>query len=109
MLIFRYMNTQELIALFQGEKEFFASMPDLKEVVLYGSALQEETLTDDVDLLIVPSREMSEGEKVDLRQKVWERFKDKFTVMVDVQVSTEELNKDLLASRGVKLHPVYTK
>jgi len=103
------MNTQELITLLKAEEAFFASVPDIKEVILYGSALREETLTDDIDLLILPSREMSEGEKVDLRRRVWEHFKEAVPVMVDVQVSSEELSKELLASRGVGMMPIHTK
>lgn len=99
----------ELIALLKGENAFFASLPDIREAFLYGSALQEKEIHDDVDLMIVPAREMPEGEKIDLRQVVWAHFKDRLPVMLEVVTPTAELNLETLAAAGVLRETVYKR
>lgn len=103
------METAELIDLLKGEKAFFEGMPDIAEVVLYGSAMEEKEVASDVDLLVIPSREMSESEKVDLRQKVWEKLKGLVPVMLDVQTPKEGLGKSALSAKGVKMTSVFVK
>ena len=103
------MNIQALLQLLETEKDFFAGLADIKEVVLYGSALSEDDIRHDIDLLLVPSREMSEGEMIDLRQEVWTKFKDRVPVVLDVQVSNDRLNKVVLSGNGVELKPIYTR
>lgn len=102
------MNAQELIQLFKGEQDFFAGLADLKEVVLYGSALVEDEIRTDINLLVIPSRDMGEGEKVDLRQEIWSKFKDRVSVMLDVQVASDELSRATLDERGVAIEPIYS-
>jgi len=109
MLGLSYMNKAELVEILKGEKEFFSSLSDIKELVLYGSALLEDDISTDINLLILPAREMSEGERVDIRQKVWEKLKEKLPVMLDVQSSSEELNKKTLSEKGILMEPVYTQ
>jgi predicted nucleotidyltransferase len=109
MIGFTYMNKTELVEILKGEKELFDSLADIKEVVLYGSALLEDEIATDINLLILPSREMSEGEKVDLRQKLWERLKDKLPTMLDVQTVSEELSRKGLSEEGILMEPVYTQ
>ncbi len=103
------MTQPELIAMLKSESAFFASLPDVLEAVLYGSALQEQELNDDVDLMIVPSREMPEGEKIDLRQAVWAHFKDRLPVMLEVVTPTAELNPEALVAAGVPRESVYQR
>lgn len=103
------MTSLEAIDLLKTDASFFASMPDVQEAVLYGSALKEIDLKDDVDLLIVPSRELSEGEKIDLRQRVWERYKGKLPVMLEVRAPDAGLSKAALEAAGVPMETVYRR
>lgn len=103
------METTELIDLLKGEKEFYEDLSDLAEVVLYGSAMSEEEIAGDIDLLLIPSREMSESEKVDLRQIVWEHLKDRVPVMLEVQTPKEGLTKEALSSNGVQMNSVFSR
>ena len=103
------MTSVELVALLKAESAFFASLPSVKEAVLYGSALQEPELKDDADLLVIPARELSEGEKVDLRQAVWTHFKDRLPVMLEVVTPTPELDKGTLAAGKVPTETVYSR
>lgn len=103
------MNATELIELLKEEQGFFEEVSEIAEVVLYGSALSEAEPSDDVDLLVIPARELSESEKVDVRQKVWERFKDRVPVALDVQMPREGLTKGELSARGVRTASVFQK
>lgn len=103
------MENAELITLLKGRKAFFDGMPDVAEIVLYGSAMEEKEIAGDVDLLVIPSREMSESEKVDLRQKVWEELKGELPVPLEVQAPKEGLDKESLSARGVRMTSIYSK
>lgn len=103
------MTTAELKAIFAADRAFFVGLADVQEAILYGSALTEGELTEDADLLIVPAREMTEGEKVDLRQVVWERFKGKLPVMLEVVTPSDELSKASLAAKGVPMEAVFSR
>lgn len=91
------------------ERAFFDTLPDLQEAVVYGSALMETELKRDIDLLLIPAGDLSEGEKVDLRQAVWERFKDRLPVMFEVVTPSAELSKETLAAKGLPMETVYAK
>jgi predicted nucleotidyltransferase len=103
------MTGAELVALLKSEAGFFASLPDLKEAILYGSALKEKELTADADLLLVPSRDLSEGEKIDLRQSVWSHFKEQIPVMLEVVTPTAELDEAALVANGVPTETVFSR
>lgn len=103
------MTSTELKALLVGERAFFQGLADLKSAVLYGSALVEGELKEDVDLLLVPGRELSGGEKIDLRQAVWERFKGKLPVMLEVVTPTAELSPETLAASGVPTEEIFSR
>lgn len=107
--ILSHMTSAELISAFKTERPFFDTLHDLQEALLFGSALQEKELSADVDLLLVPARELSEGEKIDMRQAVWTHFKDRLPVMLEVVTPTEEVSKEALASKGVPTESVYVK
>lgn len=109
MVSFRCMTSAELAALFRSDAAFFEALPDLREAVLYGSALQEAEITSDADLLIVPSRELSGMEKVELRQQIWTRFKDRIPVMFEVACEEPGRSKADLAASGVPLETVYVR
>lgn len=91
------------------ERAFFDTLPDLQEALVYGSALMETELKDDIDLLLIPAGDLSEGEKVDLRQAVWEHFKDRLPVMFDVVTPTAERSKETLSAKGAATVVVYAK
>jgi predicted nucleotidyltransferase len=103
------MDTTELITLLKGEKEFFESQSDIAEIILYGSALSEEEITEDIDLLIAPSREMLPGELVDLRQLIWEHLKDQLPVALDVQAVRDDLNKETLSLSGAEIELIFAR
>jgi len=103
------MRSKELIALFEGEKDFFSGLDDLKELVLYGSALLEDELAQDVDLLVIPARELSGIASVELRQRIWEHLKDRLPVALDVQAERPDLDKASLASAGVRATSVFSR
>lgn len=103
------MTSLEALDIFKSETGFFASLSDVQEAILYGSALKEIELTGDVDLLLVPSREMSEGEKIDLRQQVWDRFKGKLPVMLEVRTPDVGLSKETFEAKGVAMETVYRR
>lgn len=103
------MTSAELSALIVSEKDALAALPDLQEVILYGSALLENELKDDANLLVIPARVMTEGEKVDLRQAVWSIFKDRVPVMLDVVAASEEFDVPVLAERHIPMRIVFTR
>lgn len=103
------MTSLEAIDLLKTDASFFASMSDVQEAILYGSALKEIDLNDDVDLLLVPSRELSEGEKIDLRQQVWGRYKDQLPVMLEVRMPDSGLSKASLEAAGVPMEIIYRR
>lgn len=103
------MDTATLIEKLKGEKAFFEGMPDIKEVILYGSAHAEKEIASDIDLLIIPDREMSEAERVDVRQQVWEKLKDEMPVMLEVRTPKDDLTKEALTEKGVPMTSVYAK
>lgn len=102
------MTNLELLDILKSDADFFASLPEVQEAVLYGSALMQLDLTDDADLLVIPSRDLSEGEKIDLRQAVWEHFKDKLPVMLEVVTPSEEVSKEKLAAAGVPMEIIFS-
>lgn len=103
------MTTSELRDILKADAAFFASLPDLQEVVLYGSALLEKEIQDDIDLLLVPVREMPEGEKVELRMAVWERLKVKMPVMLEVVTPTADVSKEAFAARSIPSETIYLR
>lgn len=103
------MTQKELIQLLRGEEAFFSSLADLKEAVLYGSALQEDELSHDVDLLLVPARELAPGETTELRQAVWERLKDRLPVPLEVNAASGDMTPGALASRGIPALAVFER
>jgi hypothetical protein len=103
------MTTPELRDILTSEAAFFASLPDVQEVLLYGSALLEKEIAGDIDLLVIPAREMSEGGKVELRQAIWERLKIKMPVMLEVVTPTADLSKDAFAARKIPSESIYRR
>lgn len=103
------MTTAELRDIFKADAVFFATLPDVQEVLLYGSALLEKEITDDIDLLIIPSREMPEGEKVELRMAVWEHLKGKMPVMLEVVTPTADISKEAFAVRSIPSETIYIR
>lgn len=103
------MAPNELISLVTAEHAFFASLPDLKEALLYGSALAEKELSDDVDIMLIPTRELSEGEKVDMRQTVWEHLKDKLPVMLEVVTPSTDFSEERIVADKIPYMSVYRR
>lgn len=101
------MTSPEFLALLKSEAPFFAEQPDIAEAYVHGSALAEAELTADADLLIVPKRELSMGEGIDLRQAVWAHFKAQVPVMLEVRVADAELSPAILKEKGVPVERVY--
>ena len=103
------MTPKELVLIVTAENAFFASLASLQEAILYGSALEEEELTGDVDIMLIPSGEMPEGEKVDLRQAVWERFKGKLPVMLEVVTPTADFSRESIDAGKIPYMTVYQR
>jgi hypothetical protein len=103
------MAPNELISLVTAEHAFFASLTDLREALLYGSALAEKELSDDVDIMLIPARELSEGEKVDLRQAVWEHLKGKLPVMLEVVTPTADFPQEKIVTDKIPYMSVYRR
>jgi predicted nucleotidyltransferase len=94
------MDTESLIRRLTQATPEFEMLDWLEEVVLFGPALAEEPVDDDVDLLLVARRTLSTEEMKDARNRLQEVLEERVQQSIALRISTSHA-LETPRSRGV--------
>lgn len=96
------MKQQHLIRSLTEATPEFEKLDWLQEVVLFGPALEEDPVEDDVDLLLVAGRALSREEKLQAKSRLRETLEARIQQSLDLRITTSRV---LETTRGKNVGP----